>query len=182
MDSTGPRIPGPDGYEPFWDEIAPLSGSPSFTPYYSPDGQPCTLRQYTAWREDKDIRQVALDELRWSRRRGLWISTVYLGLDHGFGLEDGAPPLIYETMAFRRGTFDDADCERWATREQAAAGHEALLRGLTRGLVAQGHTVLRTRQISPTDHSRREGRRKLLKLGAELKAAEQLFVPEGGEA
>lgn len=33
---------------------------------------------------------------------GLWVSTVFLGLDHQF--EPGEPPLIFETMIFAKGS------------------------------------------------------------------------------
>jgi len=55
------------------------------------------------------------------------ISTVFLGLDHQFG--DG-PPLLWETMIF--GGEHDQYQERYSTREEALAGHQAAL-DLVRG-------------------------------------------------
>ena len=46
------------------------------------------------------------------------VSTVFLGLDHSFG---GSAPLLYETMVFG-GPFD-GEQERYATKDQAQAGH-----------------------------------------------------------
>ena len=46
------------------------------------------------------------------------VSTVFLGLDHSFG---GSVPVLYETMVF--GGPLDGEQERYATKEQAQAGH-----------------------------------------------------------
>jgi len=55
------------------------------------------------------------------------VSTVWLGLDHQWG--DG-PPLIFETMVFGgRGKLADAQ-QRYATREQALAGHAEMVRAV----------------------------------------------------
>lgn len=57
------------------------------------------------------------------------ISTVWLGLDHGW-LSDGAAPLIFETMIFTCGD-DDHElsqwCRRYSTEEQARTGHAEAL-------------------------------------------------------
>lgn len=50
------------------------------------------------------------------------MSTVFLGIDHAFG--DG-PPLLYETLVFC-GALDD-EMERSSTREDAIAGHHAMV-------------------------------------------------------
>lgn len=51
------------------------------------------------------------------------ISTVWLGIDHSLGSGD---PMIFETMIFDpEGTND---CYRYATIEEAIAGHEDALR------------------------------------------------------
>jgi hypothetical protein len=63
-----------------------------------------------------DDRQVALTVVA----PGVSVSTVFLGLDHNFS--ERGPPLVFETM-----TFDDygsTDCWRYATWDQALAGHE----------------------------------------------------------
>lgn len=46
------------------------------------------------------------------------ISTVFLGIDHSFGL---GPPLLWETMIF--GGKHDQFQERYSTRAKAIAGH-----------------------------------------------------------
>ena len=99
--------------------------------YYDIDGNPITMEEWSqmfgsrrAMREGADNGESTPEE-DWTRIGSThigtaWISTVWLGLDHSFG--DG-PPLIFETMVFG-GAFDQ-DGERWSTKEQALAGHEA---------------------------------------------------------
>lgn len=70
------------------------------------------------------------------------VSTVFLGLDHQFGK---GPPLVFETMVFQRGGYpsralhgmivhDDLDdeCWRYATWDDAVAGHAATVRRVGR--------------------------------------------------
>jgi hypothetical protein len=73
------------------------------------------------------------DVLRW----GLWfesadrvvskttvggqeVSTVFLGLDHQWGI---GPPLLFETMVFPEGDR----CERYPTWDNAVAGHDRIV-------------------------------------------------------
>jgi len=50
------------------------------------------------------------------------VSTVFLGLDHGWGNTD---PLLWETMVF--GGKLDGLCERYSSRADALAGHAAVV-------------------------------------------------------
>jgi hypothetical protein len=50
----------------------------------------------------------------------LTVSTVFLGLDHNWGL---GPPLLWETMVF--GLPDDNPMWRYATYDEALTGHAA---------------------------------------------------------
>lgn len=74
---------------------------------------------------------IAHDELR----DGHFVSTVFLGVDHSFC--EGEPPSLYETMAFNDyGSLDtEWNGERYATREEALAGHAAALSELKLRLV-----------------------------------------------
>lgn len=56
------------------------------------------------------------------------VSTVFLGLDHSFG---HGPPLLFETMVF--GGEHDEWQDRYSTRTQAEAGHEAVVSALRNG-------------------------------------------------
>lgn len=62
---------------------------------------------------------------------GMWVSTVFLGLDHGY--LDG-PPLLFETMVFpSKENLSDQLCWRYSTREAAAAGHDFLVAAIEGG-------------------------------------------------
>lgn len=76
------------------------------------------LLEWGRWLQTAD-RVVAKDELS----SGARVSTVFLGLDynHGFGLA----PAIFETMIFG-GTLD-GDMDRYATWQEAEAGHAAMV-------------------------------------------------------
>jgi hypothetical protein len=66
---------------------------------------------------------------RWRRQQWagfVWVSTVFLCIDHGFG--DG-PPVLFETMAFG-GDGKDLACFRSHTVEEALATHRAVVRRL----------------------------------------------------
>lgn len=54
------------------------------------------------------------------------VSTVWLGLDHGFGMTE--QPLIFETMVFneRTGDTDVDQMHRYATEDEAIRGHEEI--------------------------------------------------------
>jgi hypothetical protein len=52
------------------------------------------------------------------------VSTVWLGIDYGFG--PTPQPLIFETMVFPSGSFDDVYCQRYGTEADARAGHDAI--------------------------------------------------------
>lgn len=66
------------------------------------------------------------------------VSTVQLSVDHSWVSVDHfwgeGPPLWFETMVFRCSPegkvtdFEDLDCERYSTREQALEGHEVMVK------------------------------------------------------
>lgn len=59
----------------------------------------------------------------------VWISTVFLGLDHRFRPE--IPHELYETMIF--GGELDLDCHRYATRTEAMGGHMLMVERVRKG-------------------------------------------------
>ena len=70
---------------------------------------------WAKWFEDsRNERQIAKDSIG-----AALVSTVFLGLDHSFG---GATPILWETMIF--GGPHDGHQERYATRDEALAGHQ----------------------------------------------------------
>ena len=70
--------------------------------------------QWARWFETAD-RRVARTDLP----GGVEVSTVFLGLDHSFGL--AKTPILFETMVFG-GKYDQYE-ERYATWEEAEEGH-----------------------------------------------------------
>ena len=91
--------------------------------YYVLDGQtpvPCT--DPLAWGEWflEAERHVALTQVA----EGIEVSTVFLGLDHGFGRSEA--PLLFETMTFGLAGEPGEVYWRYATWAEAEAGHRAM--------------------------------------------------------
>jgi len=87
---------------------------------YILDGQQAVrcadLMTWARWFEqaDRHVAESVIDDVR--------VSTVFLGLDHSFGR---SMPVLYETMVF--GGPHDQEQERYATWEEAALGHDAMV-------------------------------------------------------
>jgi hypothetical protein len=96
--------------------------------YYDRQGRPLGMTEWGEKHADKDYLIVAQ---HWVR--GWMVSTVWLGIDHGFGM--GRAPVIFETMIFPPGDETEEDestgseryAERYATEEAAQAGHDRAL-------------------------------------------------------
>lgn len=57
----------------------------------------------------------------------LWVSTVWLGLDHS--LYPGSKPVIFETMVFEHGSQGiERDTRRYHTEAEALAGHQEMVK------------------------------------------------------
>ena len=91
------------------------------TEFYGLDGQPITMEEWgdLAKSGERIIEQTTLPN-------GAWVSTVHLGIDHGWG---EGPPIIFESMVFARAedVSDDLDQQRYATLEEARSGHALLV-------------------------------------------------------
>lgn len=88
--------------------------------YFDKDGSLITLDEWAHKFEDFEYKSIGADVV------GPWnVSTVWLGLDHSFGEPGG--PLIFESMVFPDGEWSDVDMNRYATLEDAKAGHVALV-------------------------------------------------------
>lgn len=94
-------------------------GGPSWSMYFNRQGQPIGLGDWAVLFEDRSY-QILVQTWTLS---GAWVSTVWLGMDHGFRAIDGGPPIIFETMAWSDG--NDMLQDRYATESEAIAGHEA---------------------------------------------------------
>lgn len=117
--------------------------------YYSPDGEPFdgsffeVMDQYGAARLRPDSLWRSSPFYRAGTR--LTVSTVYLGLDHGWG----GVPLIWESMVFhggRPGRLGGAGSQQWryATRAAARAGHVAIVTAIREGQRARRAAWKRT--------------------------------------
>jgi len=109
-------------FEDLEKRIAEYRGRPD---KYRMDGSPYPpgLEGLLEWGRDlEDTRgRIVEQETLWN---GIWLSTVWLGLDHSF--DPDGPPLIFETMAFNQITEEgryDLWQERWSTLAEAEAGH-----------------------------------------------------------
>lgn len=84
--------------------------------YYILDGDQIRgtddLLEWSRWCETAS-RQIAFDEIASTR-----ISTVFLGIDYGFGEGE---PILFETMIF--GGAENGYQERYTIKELALAGH-----------------------------------------------------------
>lgn len=61
-------------------------------------------------------------------KKGIQVSTVFLGLNHRFGI---GSPLFFETMVF--GGKYDGEQERYSTWEEAEKGHERICNKVFQG-------------------------------------------------
>lgn len=92
------------------------------------DGTPLTLAAWTEKFEMPGYKRV--DET--TLEDGTWISTVWIGLDHSFGMGE---PLIFETMVFpsKEGPLSELAMDRYATEEEARRGHRRMVEAYRRG-------------------------------------------------
>ena len=100
-------------------------------PAYDKAGLPITAEEWGKLRHDEDGGLSAYARIGETNiADGLvWVSTVWLGIDHGFGRTSA--PLIFETMIFG-GRYDECQW-RYATRAEAEAGHERVVEALRAG-------------------------------------------------
>lgn len=103
---------GPDGLDEMWDALD--QGD-----HYDRAGNRISMRDWGRLRQFGGDYMIVKQETIGD----YFVSTVWLGLDHGFGR--GAP-VIFETMVFHTGSSSDLDCERYCTEEEASEGHERI--------------------------------------------------------
>lgn len=88
--------------------------------WYGKDGKAITAEEWgkTCQGSDRIVARTVLPD-------GAIISTVLLGLDHGRDAK--GLPLIFETMVFPgAGSYAGQDMDRYATLDEARAGHERI--------------------------------------------------------
>jgi len=62
----------------------------------------------------------------------IYISTVFLGLDHSFGK---GPPLLFETLVF--GGELNGEMDRYSTWDEAEAGHDRMIERVVAAMIPQ---------------------------------------------
>jgi hypothetical protein len=89
--------------------------------YYNKEGKLITCEQYLKLITDKNYKFINFTILG----DGKWVSTVWLGMNYNF---DDDIPLIFETMVFpSKDNYEDIDCDRYSTLEEAIAGHQKMI-------------------------------------------------------
>ena len=108
--------------------------------HYDREGRPITLEEWGRLHRDRTYQRIASTTIE-RGAHSYWVSTVWLGMDHGFG---EGPPVIFETMVFpawsepmkglatllgERGPSldEEEDTERYHTEAEALAGHERMV-------------------------------------------------------
>lgn len=88
--------------------------------YFNKSGERIDLFEWAELLENRTYAKVAQ-----TRVNGKYISTVWLGLDHGYGNNK----LIFETMVFNDVDMSDSlDQERYGTLNEAIRGHEEMVK------------------------------------------------------
>lgn len=82
----------------------------------------CTIEEFVKMYDDHSKRSIGRTQVG-----NLFVSTVFLGLDHSFG---GPELLLYETMIFWNGKGTDQYQERYSTRKEAGRRHKEIVKEL----------------------------------------------------
>lgn len=89
-----------------------------------------SLEEWAVWYQNNPdkcvIRKTYFDDCE--------VSTVFLGLDHGFGMRADDEPILFETMVFGGPQDDSFFQQRYSTYEQACDGHA----GVVEWIIDQG--------------------------------------------
>lgn len=89
--------------------------------FYNKEGQPITLEDFRRLFADTAYKRIGLTEFS-----AHIVSTVWLGANHNF--DTNSPPLIFETMVFKREKnkkdLEVIHCSRSPTQKEAMEQHE----------------------------------------------------------
>ncbi len=100
--------------------------------HWDRQGNPLDTLAWAELYENHNYRQVALTTVTTPAGQEVKVSTVWMGLDQGFGAT--RQPLIFETAVFLPGVGDYYDgVWRCATEQQAREGHRRIVQALQRG-------------------------------------------------
>lgn len=97
--------------------------------YYDKEGTPISsMEEWGELKSDREYSRISNTYLYsrlfpWQRAR---VSTVWLGIDHGFGCSE--KPIIFETMAFPGRFWRVPELQdRYATEQEAQQGHRDMI-------------------------------------------------------
>lgn len=92
-----------------------------FFPYYKLDENniPVKCKTIDEWADFHKTKQRYLFH---NKLNAIWISTVFLGLDHSF--DDTSAPVLFESMSFNNQS--EMDCDRYTSYDDAKIGHYVL--------------------------------------------------------
>lgn len=107
--------------------------------YFDKQGKPISAERMAElkWGPFIDGDETGISDygrIGWDVVRDLEVSTVWLGIDHGWGYStdpDNYRPVLFETMVF--GGDGDNYCERYHTEEEAITGHRRVVESLHAG-------------------------------------------------
>jgi hypothetical protein len=125
-----------DEYDPFWDDV---DGH-----HFDRDGRVISMREWAVLRaRGEEYIRIAQHHLD-----GYWVSTVWLGINHGWRPEE--PPVIFETMVFATGADIlgwDSYQDRYSTLRAAREGHERIAAALRVGLSVDEYDAQERRRL-----------------------------------
>ncbi len=87
--------------------------------HWDKDGRPIPLLLWARLLEDMNYRRVGFDTVKY----GFRVSTVWLGIDYGFGIRR----LIFETMVFPPHDMRGLYCKRYGTLAEATRNHNRIV-------------------------------------------------------
>lgn len=116
--------------------------------HYDRDGNPISFEEYCAKFSDHDYKRIAYTEIP---ETDIQISTVWLGIDHNFGLEDPRP-VIFETMIFG-GEHNDWQ-DRYCTEDEARQGHLRAVELVVGHAIVLGEVILQELENAVPDVQR----------------------------
>lgn len=90
------------------------------------DHNPVKVDNIEQWVEQFDSTERIVKQ---EKIEGISISTVFLGLDHNFGLSKNSDPVLFETMIF--GGKHDQQQWRYCTWDEALEGHHQAVKKVT---------------------------------------------------
>ena len=87
----------------------------------------CGSAEYFFWQQTLPVeRRTGIGfRLQYFKRNGVAVSTVYLGMDHGWGGNE--KPILWETMVFADDEEINEICERYDSHEDALIGHREMV-------------------------------------------------------